>query len=149
MEAIWITVGKDGILSFLWNAPATIAKVQAENSNLMSFEEIAAIADTMLPVVIIGPTEARSLVELDAINGFETRMDVEITKVSLTLMRIRDKGSLQGTVVPAWDFWGTSDWYDAAPNAYGYNQKGERYDVEPLMTLNAIDGTVVSRLFGY
>ena len=149
MEAIWIIVGKDGILSFLWNAPATNATVQTENSNLMPFEEIAAIADTMLPVVIIGPTEARSLVELDAINGFETRMDVEITKVSLTLMRIRDKGSLQGTVVPVWDFWGTSDWYDAAPNAYGYSQKGERYDVEPLMTLNAIDGTVVSRLFGY
>ena len=149
MEAIWITVGKDGILSFTWNAPATNAKVQTENSNLLPFEEIASIADTMLPVVIIGPSEARSLVEIDAINGFETRMDVEITKVSLTLMRIRDKGSLQGTVVPVWDFWGTSDWYDAAPNAYGYNQKGERYSVEPLMTLNAIDGTVVSRLFGY
>ena len=149
MEAIWITVGKDGILSFTWDAPATSAKVQTKNSNLLPFEEIAAIANTMLPVVIIGPTEARSLVELDAINGFETRMDVEITKVSLTLMRVRDKGSLQGTVVPVWDFWGTSDWYDAAPNAYGYNQKGERYDVEPLMTLNAIDGTVVSRLFGY
>ena len=149
MEAIWITVGKDGILSFTWNAPATNAKVQTENSNLLPFEEIAAIADTMLPVVIIGPSEARSLVEIDAINGFETRMDVEITKVFLTLMRVRDKGSLQGTVVPVWDFWGTSDWYDAAPNAYGYNQKGERYSVEPLMTLNAIDGTVVSRLFGY
>ena len=149
MEAIWITVGKDGILSFTWDAPATIAKVQTESSNLLPFKEIAAIADTMLPVVIIGPTEASSLVELDAINGFETRMDVEITKVSLTLMRIRDKGSLQGTIVPVWDFWGTSDWYDAAPNAYGYNQKGELYDVEPLMTLNAIDGTVVSRLFGY
>ncbi len=149
MEAIWITVGKDGILSFTWNAPATKAKVQTANSNLLPFEEIAAIANTMLPVVIIGPSEARSLVEIDGINGYETRMDVEITKVSLTLMRIRDKGSLQGTVVPVWDFWGTSDWYDTAPNAYGYNQKGERYDVEPLMTLNAIDGTVVSRLFGY
>ena len=149
MEYILLTVGKDGILSFNWNAPATNAKVQTENSNLLPFEEIAAIADTMLPVVIIGPTEARSLVELDAINGYETRMDVEITKVSLTLMRVRDKGSLQGTIVPVWDFWGTSDWYDAAPNAYGYNQKGERYDVEPLMTLNAIDGMVVSRLFGY
>ena len=123
--------------------------VKESQTALLPFEEIAAIADTMLPVVIIGPSEARSLVEIDAINGFETRMDVEITKVSLTLMRVRDKGSLQGTVVPVWDFWGTSDWYDAAPNAYGYNQKGERYSVEPLMTLNAIDGTVVSRLFGY
>ena len=57
----------------------------------------------MLPVVVIGPKET-SLVDLDRINGFDTHMDVEITKVSLTLMRIRDKGSLQGTIVPVWDF---------------------------------------------
>ena len=76
-------------------------------------------------------------------------MDVEITKVSLSLMRIRDKGSLQGTIVPVWDFWGTWDWYDAAPNAYGYNEKGASYATEPMLTLNAVDGTVVSRLFGY
>ena len=50
----------------------------------------------MLPVVVIGPSEARSLVEIDKINGDETYMDVEITKVSLSLMRIRDKGSLRG-----------------------------------------------------
>ena len=149
MDSIFISVGGDGILSFTWFSPSTEPVVKESQTALLPFEEIAAIADTMLPVVIIGPSEARSLVEIDAINGFETRMDVEITKVSLTLMRVRDKGSLQGTVVPVWDFWGTSDWYDAAPNAYGYNQKGERYSVEPLMTLNAIDGTVVSRLFGY
>ena len=149
MDSIFISVGGDGILSFTWSSPSTEPVVKESQAALLPFEEIAAIADTMLPVVIIGPSEARSLVEIDAINGFETRMDVEITKVSLTLMRVRDKGSLQGTVVPVWDFWGTSDWYDAAPNAYGYSQKGERYSVEPLMTLNAIDGTVVSRLFGY
>ena len=149
MDSIFISVGGDGILSFTWSSPSTEPVVKESQTALLPFEEIASIADTMLPVVIIGPSEARSLVEIDAINGFETRMDVEITKVSLTLMRVRDKGSLQGTVVPVWDFWGTSDWYDAAPNAYGYNQKGARYSVEPLMTLNAIDGTVVSRLFGY
>ena len=31
-------------------------------------------------------------------------MDVEITKVSLSLMRVRDKGSLQGTIVPVSGF---------------------------------------------
>ena len=36
----------------------------------------------MLPVVVIGPKET-SLVDLDRINGDDTHMDVEITKVSL------------------------------------------------------------------
>lgn len=148
-EYIQLYVGKDGVLRFDWLAPSTQPAVRQTETALLPFEEIASIADTMLPVVVIGPSEVRPLVEIDRINGFETRMDVEITKVSLSLMRIRDKGSLQGTIVPVWDFWGTWDWYDAAPNAFGYRTKGEGDTTQPMLTLNAVDGTVVSRLFGY
>lgn len=148
MESVWVLVGKDGILDFTWQSPSGETIVKEEQTALLPFEEIASIANTMLPVVIVGP-KSHSLVDLDHINGFDTKMDVEITKVSLTLMRIRDKGSLQGTIVPVWDFWGTWDWYDAEPNAYGYNEKGMNYTTGPLLTLNAIDGTVVSREFGY
>ena len=149
MESIYIRVGGDGILSFTWECPSAETLIQEAQTALMPFEEIASIANTMLPVVIIGPSEVRSLVEIDRINGEETRMDVDITKVSLSLMRIRDKGSMQGTIVPVWDFWGTSDWYDVAPNKWGYNEKGMNYTTQPMLTLNAIDGNVVSRLFGY
>ena len=148
LENIYLDVGRDGILSFHWTAPSTKPVVQQAQSALLPFEEIAAIADTMLPEVIQGP-DGRVLVEVDQYNGFETRMDVDITKVSLSLMRIRDKGSLQGTIVPVWDFWGTSDWYDAEPNAYGYQEKGMNYDFQPMLTLNAVDGTVADRQLGY
>lgn len=148
LENILLDVGKDGVLCFAWTAPSTQPMVQQEQSTLLPFEEIAAIADTMLPEVIQGP-DGRVLVEVDQYNGFETRMDVDITKVSLSLMRIRDKGSLQGTIVPVWDFWGTSDWYDAEPNAYGYQEKGMNYEYQPMLTLNAVDGTVVDRQLGY
>lgn len=148
LENIYLDVGKDGILSFNWTAPSTQPMVQQEQSTLLPFEEIASIANTMLPEVIVGPKET-PLTQLDQYNGFETRMDVDITKVSLSLMRIRDKGSLQGTIVPVWDFWGTSDWYDAEPNAYGYQEKGMNYEYRPMLTLNAVDGTVVNRQLGY
>lgn len=148
LENIYLDVGKDGILSFDWTAPSTQPVVQQPQSALLPFEEIASIANTMLPEVIVGPKET-PLTQLDQYNGFETRMDVDITKVSLSLMRIRDKGSLQGTIVPVWDFWGTSDWYDAEPNAYGYHEKGMNYEFQPMLTLNAVDGTVVDRQLGY
>ncbi len=148
LESIYLDVGKDGILSFDWIAPSTQPVVQQAQSTLLPFEEIAAIADTMLPEVIVGP-KGTPLTQLDQYNGFDTRMDVDITKVSLSLMRIRDKGSLQGTIVPVWDFWGTSDWYDAEPNAYGYQEKGMNYEYQPMLTLNAVDGTVVDRQLGY
>lgn len=148
LENILLDVGKDGVLRFAWTAPSTQPVVRQAESTLLPFEEIASIADTMLPEVIVGPKET-PLTKLDQYNGFDTRMDVDITKVSLSLMRIRDKGSLQGTIVPVWDFWGTSDWYDAEPNAYGYQEKGMRYEFQPMLTLNAVDGTVVDRQLGY
>ena len=141
MESVWVTVGKDGILEFTWQSPSGETIVKEEQTALLPFEEIASIANTMLPVVIVGPKN-HSLVDLDRINGFDTKMDVEITKVSLTLMRIRDKGSLQGTIVPVWDFWGTSSWYRA-------DEQPQNYDTQPMLTLNAIDGSVVSRELGY
>lgn len=148
LENILLDVGKNGVLRFAWTAPSTKPVVRQAESTLLPFEEIAAIADTMLPEVIVGPKET-PLTKLDQYNGFDTRMDVDITKVSLSLMRIRDKGFLQGTIVPVWDFWGTSDWYDAEPNAYGYQEKGMNYDFQPMLTLNAVDGTVVNRQLGY
>lgn len=148
LENILLDVGKDGVLCFAWTAPSTQPVVQQPQSALLPFEEIASIANTMLPEVIVGPKET-PLTQLDQYNGFETRMDVDITKVSLSLMRIRDKGFLQGTIVPVWDFWGTSDWYDAEPNAYGYQEKGMNYEFQPMLTLNAVDGTVVDRQLGY
>ena len=148
LENILLDVGKDGVLCFAWTAPSTQPMVQQAQSALLPFEEIASIANTMLPEVIVGP-KGTPLTKLDQYNGFETRMDVDITKVSLSLMRIRDKGSLQGTIVPVWDFWGTSDWYDAEPNAYGYQEKGMNYEYQPMLTLNAVDGTVVDRQLGY
>ena len=149
MESVWITVGRDGILSFEWDAPSTEPVIRETQTALMPFEDIASIANTMLPVVVIGPSEARSLVEIDKINGDETYMDVEITKVSLSLMRIRDKGSLQGTIVPVWDFWETWNWYEPGDNALDAMKKGATYVTQPMLTLNAIDGNVVSRMFGY
>ena len=148
LENILLDVGKDGVLRFAWTAPSIQPVVQQAESTLLPFEEIASIANTMLPEVIVGPKET-PLTQLDQYNGFDTRMDVDITKVTLSLMRIRDKGSLQGTIVPVWDFWGTSDWYDAEPNAYGYQEKGRNYEFQPMLTLNAVDGTVVDRQLGY
>lgn len=148
MDSIFISVGGDGILSFTWFSPSAEPVVKESQTALMSFDEIASIANTMLPVVVVGPKET-SLVDLDRINGFDTHMDVEITKVSLTLMRIRDKGSLQGTIVPVWDFWGTWDWYEPGDGASDTMRKGASYTTQPMLTLNAIDGSIVSRLFGY
>lgn len=105
LESIYLDVSKEGILSFHWMAPSTQPVVRQAESTLLPFEEIASIADAMLPEVIVGPKET-PLTQLDQYNGFETRMDVDITKVSLSLMRIRDQGLLAGHHRPRVGFLG-------------------------------------------
>lgn len=58
MENIQIYVGSEGILSFEWYSPSGDTIVQEESASLLSFEEIAEVADTMLPLVITGRRKA-------------------------------------------------------------------------------------------
>ena len=84
----------------------------------MPFDEIAGIVGLMLP---------------ETLNGSLSKQTVTIHRADLTLMRIRDKGTTTGRVVPVWDFWGSAD---------------EGFD-QVLLTLNAVDGSVIHRAFGY
>ena len=53
LENILLDVGKNGVLRFAWTAPSTKPVVRQAESTLLPFEEIASIADTMLPTALI------------------------------------------------------------------------------------------------
>ena len=63
-------------------------------------------------------------------------------------MRIRDKyDDTQGRIVPVWDFWGTARWYTEDDAYQGLiNDEGAHTIV---LTINALDGTVIDRELGY
>ena len=138
--------GTEGLYKFSWEEPATEPQVITEAAELLPFEEIKAIADTLLPEVC-GILKGRTLTEIDQINGFDTRMTVNITDVTLNLMRVRDKGSLEGTILPVWDFWGEKRW-EAQNPADAHYMSGETKR-EVVLTINAVTGNVVDRELGY
>lgn len=117
-EKIQLEIGTDGILAFRWEMPCQVTQVITDSASLMPFDKIAGIAGLMLP-----ETQEGSL----------SRQTLTVHRADLTLMRIRDKGTTTGRVVPVWDFWGSAD--------------GDFDQV--LLTLNAVDGSVISRAFGY
>ena len=117
-EKIQMEIGTDGILSFHWEMPCQVTEIITDNASLMPFDEIAGIVGLMLP---------------ETLNGSLSKQTVTIHRADLTLMRIRDKGTTTGRVVPVWDFWGSAD---------------EGFD-QVLLTLNAVDGSVIHRAFGY
>ena len=117
-EKIQMEIGTDGILSFRWEMPCQVTEIITDHASLMPFDEIAGIVGLMLP---------------ETLNGSLSKQTVTIHRADLTLMRIRDKGTTTGRVVPVWDFWGSAD---------------EGFD-QVLLTLNAVDGSVIHMAFGY
>lgn len=136
-EAVWLEVGTEGILSFKWEMPCTVTELVTDHAALMSFEEIKGIAGMMLPRL------AEETAGTGGKDAYGKAYSAEIHRVNLTLMRIRDKYSNLGRVVPVWDFWGTVS--EASPDSLGEAGKPDRV----LLTLNAVDGSVIQRSLGY
>ena len=109
-------------------SPYNEPTVELEDTQLMSFPEITDIFQRMIMV-------KNSYLE----GGDGTTYYVN--RVHLGLMRIKAKDTRgEGLLVPVWDFWGTRD-FPA--------DSGEYVDEQILLTVNAIDGTVIDRNLGY
>lgn len=88
------------------------------------------------------------LLEANRVNGFVTVRNMDIDKVRLTLMRVRSNDSLSdGTIIPVWDFYGTVSAH--AADAQHSNLVSDELHYGVVLSINAIDGTVVDRALGY
>ena len=135
-EVITLDYTKDGLVYFYWESPHTEPVLQVEDTQLMPFDQIA---DIFAKMIMVKNSDVQVANEQ---NGFDTVRNYDVTKVKLGLMRIKAKGSSdEGLLVPVWDFWGRSVW----------EWQGETSDFgeEIVLTINAIDGSVIDRELGY
>jgi len=125
------------ITRFWWQAPMEEVEVMEEDSALLPFEEIAAIFDVMLQMEYLGNTSDPDLLGLD----------VTIDRIELELQRITPDGSVtEGLLVPVWNFYGNA--------GYKYTFGNHRFNggldlPRALLTINAIDGSVINIFEGY
>ena len=132
-ERITVYVNKDGVVYFQWVSPHTEPVTEENELQLLDFANISDIFAKMIMV------KNANLEQLNKINGTHDLTQIMIDHVELRLMRIRNKHDLyQGRIVPVWDFCGTY---------------ADRYympdECEIILTINALDGTVIDREFGY
>ena len=82
----------------------------------------------------------------DWIDGTQMKIDFQINEVRLGYMRVREDGSAgEGTMIPVWDFIGTRGiTYEGEEAAYD-----EASAFHSWITVNALDGTIISRELGY
>lgn len=124
-EAVAVAVNDEGIVEFQYGAPISIDETVVEQSNIKSFEEIKNTFEEMV-VIENAPTEDTGKTVID------------VTNVNLVYTRISEKDRFDtGLIVPVWDFEGT------IVNEYGMEQTGN------ILSINAIDGTVINRTLGY
>ena len=77
--------------------------------------------------------------------GNDCVFSCKIEKVTLTLRRIMEQNNAEnGFFVPVWDFYGTTQttYKNEPPSEFFSNNR-------PLLTINAIDGTVIDLNRGY
>ena len=134
-ETIEVCVTRDGVVYFKWRAPTEAPVLELEDTQLMSFDEIASVFERMIMVKY-------SYIQTINDNGGDARPRIQIDKVRLSLMRIKAKNSRDtGLLIPVWDFYGTDI----------YQRDGMDVPLEEtiVLTINAIDGSMNDRELGY
>ena len=128
-EDIVIFVDDDGIVGFDYLVPLEVTDTVVEKSTLKNFDEIKDIFEQMIVTM-------NAVNEEDASYGDVT---IDIDSVKLRYTRISEKDSFDtGLLVPVWDFIGTKT-----------DQYGNEVHGAILMSINAIDGSVIDRNLGY
>lgn len=147
-ESVCVQVENDGIRQVIWQSPSEQVEVKNDNVALIPFEQVQEICRKNLQFV--APMETRWA-------GIDQRT-VVVTKVQLGLMCIKEFDTQSSyLVVPVWDLFGyTIDRYASLEDAGGYllNENNERItddmnQTAGILTINAIDGSIINRALGY
>lgn len=128
-EDVAVFVDDDGIVGFDYLVPLEVTDTVVEKSTLKNFDEIKEIFEQMV-------------VTMNAVNvedASDENVTIDVSAVKLRYTRISEKDSFDtGLLVPVWDFIGTRT------DQYGNEVRGAI-----LMSINAIDGSVIDRSLGY
>ena len=127
-EQLALYVGDSGVTDLVWDSPYALGDAVTDDSALMSFGDIMDIFEKMYVVRSDGMNE-----------------DVNVVAIRLGYARLRqqdDPGS--GLLVPVWDFFGSiCQHVDGAADSLVYDPE------QSLLTINAVDGSIVDRALGY
>ena len=127
-EKLMFLVNDEGIVGMKWNCPYTIQETVTEDAALLPFDDIMDIFEKMFVV----ENDGKSL-------------DATVDSVRLSYMRVSEQNkSYTGLLVPVWDFYGTEQRH--MDNGESYTSRDPD---RSLMTINAVDGTVIDRAMGY
>ncbi len=131
-ESLRLVVDSEGLVDGRYESPYVLSDPIETDVQLLSFDQILEIAENILPLAFAWLEDTYQIkVDIDRIAFGYTRLDFKDDMYRYKL-------------VPVWDFFGTSYCYRdgelIVSHTEGFNS---------LLTINAIDGTVIDRRFGF
>lgn len=127
-ENVFVDVDADGIFYFRYENPFTIKGRLEENVSLLPFSQIMEIFGSISPMSIASAERAESNL-------------LSIDRIVLGYMCVPIKSDVtRYQMIPVWDFFG-----DRTVNGESYIDEV----MHPWLTINAIDGTIIDREYGY
>ena len=125
-----------------WLSPLAVGTVEVERATLLPFSSILTVAKNMLGVVN-EPHES----DLTGYSAYQLTID----HISLSLQRISDVDSVQnGLLIPVWNFYGTQHYLlpDGTERSLNEDDPVDAVN-EAFLSVNAIDGSVISKTQGF
>ena len=138
-EYMQFIVDREGIYSLDWRSPNTTTQIVSTDAASLTFDDAASVFASMSTVLYEAKTD-----QFDV----PAYYDVQITRVELTLLRIREKNTQEriGLYVPTWVFYGK------VTESYGEPIKLEQTAhraTTVVLAINAIDGSIIDPEKGY
>ncbi|MGI6689787.1 MAG: DUF6034 family protein [Christensenellales bacterium] len=134
-ELITVVVDDRGIRNLMFNWPHQVNGMLQEDAQLLSFPQVMDIAAKLLPLKYASHEREYP----------DTR--IAVSDIRLGYMRVLQRAHpRQFHLIPVWDFFGGAT-FAKSKNASPTVTWDEAY--HSLLTLNAMDGTVIDRDYGY
>ena len=135
--------GEGNLISFDWFAPLKVTETIAESTTLLKYEEIQKIFEA----------------QMNRLYADESYRDGTVTlqTAQLGLFRIREQNDMEhGLMVPVWFFTGVFEFSDETATrrrSDGLNETQAKWEyrdsLNPLLIINAIDGSIIDPMKGY
>lgn len=124
-ETLFIVITPEGKTKWCYLSPYQLGETLAEDTQLLTFDEVIRVAGTLLPLSLQYQEKYLAVRNQDKVR-------YTVDRITFGYIRVKQRNNPNEYIlVPCWDFF-----------------NAEQAD-ESLITINAIDGTVIDRDYGY
>lgn len=128
-----LVTDSNGVEEVRYETPMELLSPEAGDCELLPFESVMNVAEAILPL------------KYTHLEGSYDEVRLNIDRVTFGYMRIYDAGEMYcWHLVPVWDFFGTYDLVQGGKVIVSHHE-----DLSSLITVNATNGIVIDRSYGY